>query len=185
MKNKNAVWQIAIGIIVVAIVVFVLLWIFKGGGRTIIPPKPLNPTVNLSAILGDMQDIIRGDTYNQITPEGEAVEGMEEMKKTPTALDETIMDFGEYSYLEKKAVVYTNDESINEVWLVKLTTYEEQEAVARLFGNRIMKLRNAFQENAEQMQIISDAVIKQEDGMVIAIISPNRQAIEKAIDNAM
>ena len=187
MKEWNSVWKWAIGIIVVAVISFILLLVFKGNGTlpSFVPKGPLNNEVNLNIVLSDLEDKIRGEQPEQEieepNPDEENFIENPEDEEPEEVLDESILDFNEYSYLERKALVLTKDSQVNEVWLVKLTDYNEQEAVARILGNRIRKLKNAFQENPEQLKIIEDAVVKQEEGIMIAIISPHSRNIEKAL----
>ena len=95
------------------------------------------------------------------------------------------IDFGKYKALEKKAIVNTTDDNVNEVWMIKLGDSNQQEDVCRILGRRIQKLKNAFRDDELQTRILNDAVIKQEDGIVIMIVSSNKNEIEKTIGNLM
>ena len=155
MEKKKTVWLWVILIIVVVVLIGILVWRGKGKESIFVTPKkPINTTMNLATVLEDIQAEITGEAnqkeelQDEWSEENELEEPLPE-EEPPKAEDETILDFGEYEYLEKKAIVYTTQESINEVWLVKLTSYDEQEAIARLFGNRIRKLKSAFQGDAK------------------------------------
>ena len=95
------------------------------------------------------------------------------------------IDFNEYNVLEKKALVYTTDENVNEIWMIKLGNYNQQEDVCRILGQRVQKLKSAFENNEAQLKILNEAIIKQEEGIVIMIISPDAKEVEEKIAKAM
>lgn len=95
------------------------------------------------------------------------------------------IDFNEYNVLEKKALVYTTDENVNEIWMIKLGNYNQQEDVCRMLGKRVRKLKSAFENKEAQLKILNEAIIKQEEGIVIMIISPDAKEIEEKIAKAM
>ena len=95
------------------------------------------------------------------------------------------IDFGEFNNLERKSIVGTTDKMVHEVWLIKLTNIQQQESVARILANRVLKLKQAFQGQPEQLAIIQDAVIKQEDGIMVMIIAEDHNAIEKIVAEEM
>ena len=95
------------------------------------------------------------------------------------------IDFNEYNVLEKKALVYTTDENVNEIWMIKLESYNQQEDVCRILGQRVQKLKSAFENNEAELKILNEAIIKQEEGIVIMIISPDAKEVEEKIAKAM
>ena len=169
--EKRKIAQISIiiiGIIIIAAVSIILITSNKEK-TPIVVSKPINETVNLEKVFDKIE-----------TLEGMDVEIVEENRK-----DETEIDFKEYDVLEKKAIIYTTDEAVNEVWMVKLGDYNQQEDVCRIFGNRVQKLKSAFEGNDEQISILQNAVIKQENGIVVMILSPYAKTIEETIANEM
>lgn len=167
-KKIISISILAIGIISIIVVAIIML---NKGKIPIVVSKPLNETTSLEEVFKKIKEIeeIKVDD--------------EEVTTNEKAEDE--IDFKEYSVLEKKAMVYTTDESVNEVWMIKLGSYDQQEDVCRILGNRVQKLKNAFNGNAQQKAVIKEAVIKQEDGIVIMIISPYVKIIEETIAKEM
>lgn len=188
MKKRAMIAVIVVGIIAVLCIVM-----FGRGNENGVTPNPdekvdntpINKTVDLSSVFEEIEKIegMKKETVEGVSGE-EPIENPEEPNKKEIK-DEENIDFGNYNVLEKKAIVKTTDEYVNEVWMIKLGNINQQEHVARLLGNRVQKLRNAFAEDAMQTAIINKAIIKQENGIVIMIISPNEKEIEKAIAEAM
>ena len=116
--------------------------------------------------------IVRKPHNEKVNPE-EVLERVEEI------------DFNEYNALEKKALVYTTDENVNEIWMIKLGNYNQQEDVCRILGQRVQKLKSAFENNEAQLKILNEAIIKQEEGIVIMIISPDAKEVEEKIAKSM
>lgn len=161
-KKLFSICILAIGIISVIVVAVIML--NKNTPTPIIKSKPLNARVNLEQV------------FQAISEENQS----EEQAK---GADE--LEFNQYEVLEKKAIINTNDESVDEVWMIKLGSYEQQEDVCRILGTRVQKLKGAFENNIAQMKIVNSAIIKQEDGIVIMIISPDAKEIEEKIAQAM
>jgi len=182
--EKKKILQGIVGIIVIVTIVVVLRFLLRGKE---IPEKviekPLNEDVNISQIFEKLSEMegLKEDFGDVSNPENNELFSGEENKQ----LDESILDFGKYNGLEKKAIIKTTDESVNEVWLVKLGSYEQQEEVCRILGNRLQKLRNGFEENESQKEILKRAIIKQEGAVVIMIASPEVLEIEKTISDLM
>ena len=182
-----------IAVIVVGIIAALCIVMFGRGNENGVIPNPnekvdntpINKTVDLSSVFEEIEKIegMEKEIVEGVSGE-EPIENPEEPNKKEIK-DEENIDFGNYNVLEKKAIVKTTDEYVNEVWMIKLGNINQQEHVARLLGNRVQKLRNAFAEDAMQTAIINKAIIKQENGIVIMIISPNEKEIEKAIAEAM
>lgn len=161
-KKLFSICILAIGIISVIVVAVIML--NKNTPTPIIKSKPLNERVNLEQV------------FQAISEENQS----EEQVKSADELE-----FDQYEALEKKAIINTNDESVDEVWMIKLGSYEQQEDVCRILGTRVQKLKSAFENNVAQMKIVNSAIIKQEDGIVIMIISPDAKEIEEKIAQAM
>lgn len=167
--NKKKIILIS-ALVILIIVVIIVISILNPSSNTIVMSKPINEKLSLENVF---------EKLNQL--EDFEFEYEENLKENP----EKEIDFKEYDVLEKKAIVQTNDEVVNETWMIKLGSYEQQEEVCRILGNRIQKLKNAFSDNPAQLAIIEKAIIKQEDGVVIMIISKDAKTIEEAIAKEM
>lgn len=165
--NKKKI--ISIGVLVIGIVsiIIVVSLILKQRGPSIIVRKPLNEKVNLEEVLKSVAEV-DSDIENE-----DIAKGVDEI------------DFNEYNVLEKKALVYTTDENVNEIWMIKLGNYNQQEDVCRILGQRVQKLKSAFENNEAELKILNEAIIKQEEGIVIMIISPDAKEVEEKIAKAM
>jgi len=197
MKKKNLkkilIGCIAVGLVVLAIIIIVKFSKPEGNNKLPIwDTKPVNTQVNLEEIFEEIEKIegmsTRSD-FQEMNESGEIPHHPEdeetENKNSQQTKPEDEIDFGKYESLEMKAIVNTTDNAVNEVWMIKLGNLNQQEEVCRIFGRRIQKLKNAFREDEVQTRILNEAVIKQEDGIVIMIISPNDNEIEKTIGNIM
>ena len=165
--NKKKI--ISIGVLVIGIVsiIIVVSLILSRKGPSIIVRKPLNEKVNLEEVLKSVEEVA-SDIENE-----DIAKGVDEI------------DFNEYNVLEKKALVYTTDENVNEIWMIKLESYNQQEDVCRILGQRVQKLKSAFENNEAELKILNEAIIKQEEGIVIMIISPDAKEVEEKIAKAM
>ena len=165
--NKKKI--ISIGVLVIGIVsiIIVVSLILSRKGPSIIVRKPLNEKVNLEEVLKSVEEV-DSDIENE-----DIAKGVDEI------------DFNEYNVLEKKALVYTTDENVNEIWMIKLESYNQQEDVCRILGQRVQKLKSAFENNEAELKILNEAIIKQEEGIVIMIISPDAKEVEEKIAKAM
>lgn len=165
--NKKKIISIGVLVIGIVSVIIVVSLILNRKGPSIIVSKPLNEKVNLEEVLKSVEE-----TDSDIENE-DIAKGVEEI------------DFNEYKVLEKKALVYTTDENVNEIWMIKLGNYNQQEDVCRILGQRVQKLKSAFENNEAQLKILNEAIIKQEEGIVIMIISPDAKEVEEKIAKAM
>ena len=165
--NKKKIISIGVLVIGIVSVIIVVSLILNKKGPSIIVSKPLNEKVNLEEVLKSVEEI-DSDIENE-----DIAKGVEEI------------DFNEYNVLEKKALVYTTDENVNEIWMIKLGNYNQQEDVCRILGQRVQKLKSAFENNEAQLKILNEAIIKQEEGIVIMIISPDAKEVEEKIAKAM
>lgn len=165
--NKKKIISIGVLVIGIVSVIIVVSLILNKKGPSIIVSKPLNEKVNLEEVLKSVEEI-DSDIENE-----DIAKGVEEI------------DFNEYKALEKKALVYTTDENVNEIWMIKLGNYNQQEDVCRILGQRVQKLKSAFENNEAQLKILNEAIIKQEEGIVIMIISPDAKEVEEKIAKAM
>ena len=165
--NKKKI--ISIGVLVIGIVsiIIVVSLILSRKGPSIIVRKPLNEKVNLEEVLKSVEEV-DSDIENE-----DIAKGVDEI------------DFNEYNVLEKKALVYTTDENVNEIWMIKLESYNQQEDVCRILGQRVQKLKSAFENNEAELKILNEAIIKQEEGIVIMIISPDAKEVEEKIAKSM
>ena len=165
--NKKKI--ISIGVLVIGIVsiIIVVSLILSRKGPSIIVRKPLNEKVNLEEVLKSVEEV-DSDIENE-----DIAKGVDEI------------DFNEYNVLEKKALVYTTDENVNEIWMIKLESYNQQEDVCRILGQRVQKLKSAFENNEAELKILNEAIIKQEEGIVIMIISPDAKEVEEKIAKEM
>ena len=165
--NKKKIISIGVLVIGIASVIIVVSLILNKKGPSIIVSKPLNEKVNLEEVLKSIEKV-DSDVANE-----DIAKGVEEI------------DFNEYNALEKKALVYTTDENVNEIWMIKLGNYNQQEDVCRILGQRVQKLKSAFENNEAQLKILNEAIIKQEEGIVIMIISPDAKEVEEKIAKSM
>ncbi len=165
--NKKKIISIGVLVIGIVSVIIVVSLILNKKGPSIIVSKPLNEKVNLEEVLKNVEET-DSDVENE-----DIAKGVDEI------------DFNEYNVLEKKALVYTTDENVNEIWMIKLGSYNQQEDVCRMLGQRVQKLKSAFENNEAQLKILNEAIIKQEEGIVIMIISPDAKEIEEKIAKAM
>lgn len=165
--NKKKIISIGVLVIGIVSVIIVVSLILNKKGPSIIVRKPLNEKVNLEEVLKNVEET-DSDVENE-----DIAKGVDEI------------DFNEYNVLEKKALVYTTDENVNEIWMIKLGSYNQQEDVCRMLGQRVQKLKSAFENNEAQLKILNEAIIKQEEGIVIMIISPDAKEIEEKIAKAM
>ncbi len=165
--NKKKIISIGVLVIGIVSVIIVVSLILNKKGPSIIVSKPLNEKVNLEEVLKSIEKV-DSDVANE-----DIAKGVEEI------------DFNEYNALEKKALVYTTDENVNEIWMIKLGNYNQQEDVCRILGQRVQKLKSAFENNEAQLKILNEAIIKQEEGIVIMIISPDAKEVEEKIAKSM
>ena len=165
--NKKKIISIGVLVIGIVSVIIVVSLILNRKGPSIIVRKPLNEKVNLEEVLKSVEET---DSYAE---NEDIAKGVDEI------------DFNEYNVLEKKALVYTTDENVNEIWMIKLGSYNQQEDVCRILGQRVRKLKSAFENNEAQLKILNEAIIIQEEGLVIMIISPDAKEIEEKIAKAM
>ena len=150
--NKKKIISIGVLVIGIVSVIIVVSLILNRKGPSIIVRKPLNEKVNLEEVLKSVEET---DSYAE---NEDIAKGVDEI------------DFNEYNVLEKKALVYTTDENVNEIWMIKLGNYNQQEDVCRILGQRVQKLKSAFENNEAQLKILNEAIIKQEEGMLIKLI---------------
>lgn len=182
MDKKKIIQKSLLGFCIVLVVIILVIIATKTDNDTVkIESKPINTRVNLETVFKAIEQIEGFENYEEMMS-GEIVEDISGEAKWA---DEEEIDFGAYGVLEKKAKVNTTEEFVNEVWMIKLGKYEQQEAVCRLLGTRLQKLKAAFAEDEQQSKILQSAVIKQEDGIVIMIISPNVEELEETIAKEM
>ena len=188
MDKKKVILKCLLIVCVVLVVAAVVFFCMRNGdnGEVKVSSKPINETVNLEEVFEKIKQIDGMMPIDEMHS-GEEFEGgpEEEKENKKTWADEEEIDFGKYSVLEKKALVNTTDDTVNEVWMIKLGNYNQQEEVCRILGTRVNKLKTGFKDDALQSGILKDAVIKQEDGIVIMIISPEAREIEETSAKAM
>lgn len=176
MNKKKIILISILAIVIIGIVA--LISMLNNSQNKIVISKPINEKVSLENVfqkLGELEEPeISGDTENEQIQK-------EPLKENP----EEEIDFAKYNVLEKKAIVKTNDQIVDEVWMIKLGSYDQQEEVCKILGNRVQKLKNAFANNPTQLANLENAVIKQEDGIIIMIISENVKTLEETIAKEM
>lgn len=183
MDKKSLIFRgllIACVVLIIVAVIFVL--IRKEDRPDVVVSKPINESVELADVFSKIR-LIEGMVNLEESLSGEVISD-EQMAGADDA-DEDEIDFGKYDVLEKMAIVNTTDDSVNEVWMVKLGSYEQQEDVCRILGNRLKKLKAGFEDDKEQMAVLNQAVIKQEDGIVIMIVSPHFREVQETVAEAM
>lgn len=188
MDKKKVVLKSLLIVCVVLVIAAVVFFCMRNNNNTEVnvSVKPINESVNLEAVFEKIKQIDGMVPIDEMHS-GEELEGgpEEEKENKKTWKDEEEIDFGKYEELEKKALVNTTDDSVNEVWMIKLGNYNQQEEICRILGTRVNKLKAGFEDDALQSGILKDAVIKQEDGIVIMIISPEAREIEETIAKEM
>lgn len=144
----------------------------------------------------DENTINQSSEFDNVFKEIAQIDGMEVKKdslQSEVDVDDIIqsrndankLDFSKYNVPYKKAIVNTSEESVNEVWLIKLGDVNQRESVARVLGNRLQELRDKFAKDVTQTAILERAIIKQENDVVMMIISPNENEIAKIIAETM
>ena len=177
--------KVAIAAVLVLVIVLACMMIFKNDGETKerVDNTPVNKSVDIAKVFEAIEKI---EGFEKEDFSGEIHEEPNEDEPVKKEiLNEANIDFGKYNVLEKKAIVKTTDEYVNEVWIIKLGDIKQQEDVVRILGNRLQKLKNAFAGDRYQTAVLNNAIIKQEDGIVVMIISPNDDEIEKTIAEVM
>lgn len=168
MDKKKLLIKIFLIIFIIALIIGVILILTnKKDKPTNVISKPLNENIKLENVFDKIERIEEIEDTNDYIKEAEEI------------------DFKEYNVLEKGAIVNTTEELVDEIWLIKLGSLQQQEEVCRILGTRVQKLKNAFENNKEQMNILNNAVIKQEDGIIIMILSSDAKQIEETIANEM
>ena len=189
-KHEEIIKKVLIGCIAIGLIVIAVMLVGNNSrinNNCEVPIEditPVNNQVNLDKIFEEVEKIQGMENQNEsgdIPTNSEDNESDTSNKVKP----EEEIDFGRYKGLEMKAIVNTTDTTINEVWMIKLGNINQQEDVCRILGRRIQKLKNAFREDEAQTRILNEAVIKQEDGIVIMVIAQNKNEIEKTIGNLM
>ncbi len=196
-EKKNILIILAVLLVVIIAIVAIVL-LTKKTGNTLKPvsSKPINMQVQLNTVFAELSTFDEFNTnISNPTVDGEGENSGENddgippeelpENQVPEPLNESEIDFGIYAPLDKKAIINTNDSTVSEVWMIKLSNMNQQEAICRILGTRLQKLRNSFKDDARNTAILNSAVIKQEDAIVIMIISENVREIEETISNAM
>lgn len=173
MDRKKLIIIIILIVFILAIIIASILLLKDREEPTKVISEPLNENVILSDVFNKLEKL-----------QNEEISGeMLDIKEDKNSEEE--IDFKKYEVLEKKAIVNTTEQQVDEIWMIKLGDMGQQEEVCRILGNRVQKLKNTFKDDKEQMAILENAVIKQEDGIVIMIISKDLEKIEKTISEEM
>ena len=170
MDKKKLIIKIILTICIVVILIGIIIILTKNKKPIKVESKPINEKIKIEEIFEKIE-------------QSEEIEILEENNDYIKEAEE--IDFKKYNVLEKGAIVNTTEEKINETWVIKLGSLEQQEEVCRILGTRVQKLKNEFKDNKDQTDILNKAIIKQEDGVVIMIIAPNAEKIEEIIAKSM
>lgn len=130
--------------------------------------NPINTTTSLTNILQTVKD--------NNTKELVAIEDSKANE---------LMDLKEYVGLEKKVAQYISTEELTEIWLFKISKESQSLDLFRMFDDRIETLKRENKDKPQILSILEDSqniIIKQQNGIVIMIISNDAKNIEKSVD---
>ena len=97
-------------------------------------------------------------------------------------------DFGKYERLQKEIRSQITEDSIAEIVILKIGDKEQTSDLFQIVFNRIYQLQQKYAENEKISDILENGdniVIKQQGGILIAIIAENAEEIEQKIDEQM
>ena len=91
----------------------------------------------------------------------------------------------EYKGLEKRVAIYESDTEYTEIWLFKISSEPQALDIFRMFNDRIEDLRKIYATKTAISLIVNNEKnisMKQQNGIVIIIVSNDAENVEKAID---
>lgn len=185
MKSKTkAKIVITFGIIAISVVIIILInAITKTNKPSIIENnytfyntgniasegmEPVNKEINL----GDILQNVKNRVISELLP-----------VKNEEA--DMLLNLEEYAGLEKRVAKCETQNEYTEIWLLKISKEPQSIDIFRMFNNRIEELKRKYAQNAEISAILNNEKnisMKQQNGIVIIIISNNVENIEKSID---
>ena len=130
--------------------------------------EPINKTIKLGKLMQDVKD----QNIDKLI-------GIEDSKANE------LLNLREYVGLEKMVAQYVDNENFTEIWLFKISKEAESIDLFRIFNSRIDALKNQYKNNETINSILANEqniVIKQQNGIVIIIVSNEAESIEKVID---
>lgn len=185
MKNKTKARIVIIsGIIAILVVIVILINaivkikneniikndynFYNTGNVASIGMEPINKEINLGDILQNVKNV--------------AIQNLVPIKNEEADI---LLNLGEYSGLEKRVAKYESKNEYTEIWLLKISKESQSIDLFRMFNNRIEDLKRKYIQNVEISAILNNEKnisIKQQNGIVIIIISNNVENVEKAVD---
>lgn len=131
--------------------------------------EPINTTIALKDILQE----VKNDVNDKIVV-------LEDNKANE------LVDLKKYVGLEKMVAQSIDDNKFLEVWLVKISKESQSVDLFRIFNKRIENLKEEYKHDEIISNVIrneSNIVIKQQNGIVIMIISNDVNDVENVIDS--
>lgn len=184
--NKKIILSICITIVIVIIIAVILTALIKNdnninnnqtgketsfyvGGN--VASEGLE-SINKHIILGDILQNVKEENINQLL-------GIDDSKANE------LIDLEGYKGLEKKVAKYEDNNEYTEIWLLKISERSQPIKIFRKFNERIESLRYEYKNNSRISKILNNEdniIMKQQNGIVIIIISNEAKEIEKSID---
>lgn len=130
--------------------------------------EPINKEMNLGDLL---QNVKSGEVA--------------ELKPVKNEIADKLLDLKEYKGLEKRVAIYESDTEYTEIWLFKISSEPQALDIFRMFNDRIEDLRKIYATKTAISLIVNNEKnisMKQQNGIVIIIVSNDAENVEKAID---
>lgn len=130
--------------------------------------EPINKEMNLGDLL---QNVKSGEVA--------------ELKPVKNETADELLDLKEYKGLEKRVAIYESDTEYTEIWLFKISSEPQALDIFRMFNDRIEDLRKIYATKITISPIVNNEKnisMKQQNGIVIIIVSNDVENVEKAID---
>lgn len=127
------------------------------------------------------KDIVLGDILQEVKDNN-----IKNLKGVNNTAANGLMDLEWYEGLEKKVAKYESKDEYTEVWLLKISNDSQSVNFFRKFNERIESLRREYKNQKHISNILNNEeniIMKQQDGILVIIISNDAKNIEKSIDN--
>lgn len=185
MKSKKKAQTVMIvGIIVILVVIVILIFgilklknsssiedvytFYNTGNTATIGMEPINTEINLGDLLQNVKN--------------KAIENLQPVKDEDANM---LLNLEEYLGLEKRIAKYETENEYTEIWLLKISQENQAIDIFRMFNNRILDLKKEFGQNERINEILNNEKnisMKQQNGIVVIIVSNNLENVENAID---
>lgn len=130
--------------------------------------EPINKNIDL----GDLLQNVKSGEILELAP-------------VTNEMADAYLDLKEYAGLEKRVAKYESKDAYTEIWLFKISNESQSLDIFRMFNDRIEELRKEYASNSSISQILNDEKnisMKQQNGIVIIILSNDVANVEKVID---